>query len=478
MTSNTIRKSSLAGSWYPGSTGILRTCISDFLQRVPEQVVPGDIVGLVAPHAGYIYSGQVAAYAYKMLQGLIFDAVIVIGPSHHFAFRGISLDNHDGYETPLGTVPLDGLLADRIRAESHLVSAVPAAHVPEHAIEIQLPFLQYVLGKFSFVPLLMGSQDRKTCEDLATAIVRAVGPKKVLVVGSSDLSHFHSYNQALQMDALALGYWAKMDAPGFLKGLEEKQFEACGGGPAAVTMLAAEKMGASRAKLLRYANSGDVAGDKQSVVGYGAAVFCTDKQSGGVEEVRVNMSEGAGVGLTAEEKKLLLNIVKTNIEAALAGKAAPELPELPAIFKQDRGAFVTLEKHGQLRGCIGYVTARKPLYLTVKEMAIAAAFHDPRFSPVQQKEWPDIRVEISILSPLKEISDIREIEVGRHGLYIVQGAQSGLLLPQVATDHAWDRLTFLRQTCHKAGLPTDAWQEKQTRIFLFSADIFDSEQVM
>ena len=276
MTSDNIRKSSLAGSWYPGNPNILRTSIGDFFQRVPEELSTGNIVGLVVPHAGYIYSGQVAAYAYKMLQGHVFDAVIVIGPSHRLSFRGISIYDQGGYETPLGTVLVDSSLADRIKSESRLVAANPSAHLREHSIEIQLPFLQYVLGEFSFVPLLMGDQDRMTCEDLAAAIVKAVGQKKILIVGSSDLSHFHSYDQALKLDALALGYLEKMDAEGFLKGLEERQFEACGGGPAAVTMMAATTMGASSAKLLRYANSGDVTGDKQSVVGYGAAMFCTD----------------------------------------------------------------------------------------------------------------------------------------------------------------------------------------------------------
>jgi AmmeMemoRadiSam system protein A len=191
--------------------------------------------------------------------------------------------------------------------------------------------------------------------------------------------------------------------------------------------------------------------------------------------MRVDMCDGAGAGLTAADKRVLLKIVRTKIEAVLAGKVVPELPDLPEIFQQERGAFVTLEKHGQLRGCIGYIEARKPLYLTVAEMAVAAAFHDPRFPPVQQEEWPDITVEISILSPLHEIQDIQEIEVGRHGLYIVQGARSGLLLPQVATDYKWDRLTFLQQTCHKARLPSNAWQDKQTRIYMFSADIIGSD---
>jgi AmmeMemoRadiSam system protein A len=187
------------------------------------------------------------------------------------------------------------------------------------------------------------------------------------------------------------------------------------------------------------------------------------------------MCEGAGLGLTAADKKLLLKIVETKIEAALAGKVFPELPELPEIFKQERGAFVTLEKKGQLRGCIGYIEARKPLYIAVAEMAVAAAFHDPRFPPLQQEEWPDITVEISILSPLQEIQDIKEIEVGRHGLYIVQGVRGGLLLPQVATNYKWDRLTFLQQTCQKARLPSNAWQDKQTKIFIFSADIIGAD---
>jgi AmmeMemoRadiSam system protein A len=188
-----------------------------------------------------------------------------------------------------------------------------------------------------------------------------------------------------------------------------------------------------------------------------------------------NMPAGAGVGLTAADKKLLLKIVRTSIEARLAGETVPELPELPEILRQRRGAFVTLERQGRLRGCIGYIEAKKPLHLTVEEMAVAAAFRDPRFPPVKPEEWPDITVEISILSPLKEIREIEEIEVGRHGLYIMQGGYSGLLLPQVAVDYAWDRLTFLRQTCSKAGLPSEAWQEKKTRIFVFSADIIGPE---
>lgn len=194
------------------------------------------------------------------------------------------------------------------------------------------------------------------------------------------------------------------------------------------------------------------------------------------KRVTDNQSKSAEAGLTVANKKLLLEAVKTAIEAHLAGSDAYDPLELPEILKRERGAFVTLHKNGRLRGCIGYIEARKPLYATIKEMAVAAAFHDPRFSPLKREEWPDVIFEISVLSPLEEIHDIEDIEVGRHGLYVIQGRHSGLLLPQVAAEYGWDRLTFLQQTCRKAGLPAQAWKEKETRLFIFLAEIFASNE--
>ncbi len=474
MTENPIRKSSIAGSWYPDNPGVLQETISGFFQQVSDKSVEGTVIGLVSPHAGYAYSGQIAAHAYKMLREQSFDAVIVIGPSHRIAFQGVSAYDRGGYETPLGTVPVDSELAGRIKAASPLISITPYAHLQEHSIEIQLPFLQYVLGNFSFVPLLMGTQDRRTCEDLAAAIIKAVAGQRVLVVGSSDLSHFHDYDQALKLDMRALAHLEKMDADGFLNGLEAREFEACGGGPAAVTMMVAAGLGANRSKLLRYNNSGDVTGDRQSVVGYAAALFYDDRSS--EKTPAGETTSGAETGLKDAEKRLLVNIVRATIEAKLSGRDASKLPELPAILKQERGAFVTLHKHGRLRGCIGYIEAHRPLYQAVEEMAVAAAFRDTRFPALTREEWPHITFEISVLSPLKEIKDIEEIEVGRHGIYIVHGRHCGLLLPQVATECHWDRLTFLQQTCCKAGLPLQAWKDEEAKIFIFSADIFGSEE--
>jgi len=269
-----LRKSVIAGSWYPGNPSVLRRDIEGFLNLVPDTEIAGEVVAIIAPHAGYIYSGQIAAYAYKRICGNNYDAVIVVGPSHRVAFPGVSIFGSGGYETPLGIVPVDEELARQIKKNSKLVSDIPAAHVQEHSLEIQLPFLQYVLGNFSFVPLVMGDQGADACQDLARAIYAAVQGRKILIVGSSDLSHFHSYNEASSLDSVALRHLKDSDAAGLLSSLENGTTEACGGGPMAVAMLVASMMGATEARVLKYANSGDITGDKSSVVGYAAAVYC------------------------------------------------------------------------------------------------------------------------------------------------------------------------------------------------------------
>lgn len=268
-----IRKSVIAGSWYPGNPAILRTDIERFFHRVTDQDIDGEVVGLIVPHAGYVYSGQVAAYAYKKIRGKAFDAVIVIGPSHRTHFNGVSVYNKGGYETPLGVVPVDVSLANRIMSQSGTIAYIPAAHLHEHSIEIQLPFLQVALGEFRFVPFVMGDQSRQACEIMAESIIAAVGKQKVLVVGSSDLSHFHSYDKATKLDHVAISHVVKMDGQGLLRDLGNNVCEACGGGPMVAAMMVSQKLGAETAAMLKYANSGDVAGDKKSVVGYASAVF-------------------------------------------------------------------------------------------------------------------------------------------------------------------------------------------------------------
>ena len=184
--------------------------------------------------------------------------------------------------------------------------------------------------------------------------------------------------------------------------------------------------------------------------------------------------EGAGVdlGLGDQDKETLRHIAETVVENKARGKPVPEFTVDSPVLEEKRGAFVTINKRGQLRGCIGYVQPYKPLYQTVEEMAAQAAFNDPRFDPVIEMELPDLEIEISVLTPLRRIKDVEEIEVGKHGILIEKGYNSGLLLPQVATEYGWDRKTFLEHTCLKAGLPTNAWAEKDVAISIFSADIF------
>jgi len=466
---NNVRKSVIAGAWYPGEPQVLHSTIREYLNAVSVDVIDGDIISLVAPHAGYVYSGQVAAYAYKLLEGKEYEAVVVIGPSHRTYFQGASVYREGGYETPLGVVSIDGALADEIIDGSDMIATVSTAHAQEHSVEIQLPFLQVVLGDFKFVPIVMGSQDRRTCEELADVLYKVIKTRKILVVASSDLSHFHRYDQAVSLDSVMLAHMEKMNSAGLLADLAEGNCEACGGGPVVTAMMYAARQGARGSEVLKYANSGDITGDKRGVVGYAAAVFF---RTSAVSEQARSSNVGTTLGLSADEKAVLLGVARAAIRAELSGERMPGTKPHAGALSERRGAFVTLKKRGQLRGCIGSFEARGSLYETVSEMARSAAFHDPRFTPMGTPELEDVTIEISALTPLKKIDTIDEIEVGRHGIYIVRGMYRGVLLPQVATDHRWDKVTFLEETCHKAGLPSGAWQDKETEIYIFSADIF------
>jgi AmmeMemoRadiSam system protein B/AmmeMemoRadiSam system protein A len=466
-----IRKSAIAGTWYPGDPATLAGDIRSYLKKVPAQAIGGPVVGLVSPHAGYVYSGQIAAHGYRLIEGQRYDAVVVIGPSHRTLFHGASVFTSGGYETPLGVVPVDGELAGAILEADPVLNNDRKPHAAEHSVEIQLPFLQVVLGSFAFVPIVMGTQDYRTCEAVADAIFRAAKGKNVLVVGSSDLSHFHTYEKARRLDQAVVDLVQKRDYRGLSRELEDGTCEACGGGPVVTAMLYAEKAGARGVKVLKYANSGDVTGDWRQVVGYLSAVFFRENPgTKGVEK------KGAGVdmGLTNDEKKALLRIARTSIEAELGG-TKPPASKRQGTLDEKRGAFVCLKKRNHLRGCIGFIEAKTPLAKTVEEMSIAAAFRDPRFPPLKKEELKDVQLEISVLTPLRKIADVGEIEVGTHGLYIRKGGCAGLLLPQVATEYGWDRGTFLKETCRKAGLGPDAWRDPETEIYLFSADVFSEE---
>jgi hypothetical protein len=232
-------------------------------------------------------------------------------------------------------------------------------------------------------------------------------------------------------------------------------------------MIAAERLGANHAQILKYANSGDVTGDKGRVVGYASVAFVTGKEN------KKHERKTADFSLTPAEKQELLKIARQSVEVAVREKKIFPVPENePQALRDARGAFVTLKEHGDLRGCIGYMSPVKPLAETVRDVAAFAALEDRRFRPVSESELPLLEYEISVLSPLHKVEDIKEIHVGQHGLLIRKGEYEGVLLPQVPTEQGWDRNTFLEQVCVKAGLPENAWKDDDTDLFLFTALVF------
>jgi AmmeMemoRadiSam system protein A len=292
----------------------------------------------------------------------------------------------------------------------------------------------------------------------------------VLVIASSDLSHYHPYEEAKKLDQKVIDYINRYDPQGLASGLQQHKTEACGGGPIITALLIGQHLGADRATVIHYANSGDVTGDHSGVVGYAAGIIY--RSNGRKAEKKGKRKAGIDLGLKNDEKNQLHHIVRETIKSRLHEKPLPEFTVDSKTLKEPRGAFVSLHKDGMLRGCIGHIKADRPLDETIKNMSLAAAFEDPRFPPLNREEFDQVDIEISVLTPFKKISDIDEIEVGKHGLYMKEGFYSGILLPQVATEYGWDRITFLEHTCTKAGLPKSAWKEKDTEIYVFSADVF------
>jgi len=277
-----------------------------------------------------------------------------------------------------------------------------------------------------------------------------------VLVMSADLSHYHPYSQAVKLDTAGLTAVEKLNAKEFAEKVNSDETEVDNPAGIMAMLMATSSLG-GHASLLKYANSGDVTGDKSAVVGYGA--------------VMVTLPPKEEINLNDASRKELLKIARLSIEEYLNSGNIPKSKPKNAELLKNCGAFVTLEKAGNLCGCIGYTQAIMPLYETVTRVAISAATQDPRFKPVSKEELKQLEITISVLSPLRQIKDVNEIEVGKHGLVIRKGGYSGLLLPQVATEEGWDRMTFIQHTCRKAGLPIDAWKENAD-IYVFTADVF------
>ncbi len=465
-----VRPAAVAGAFYPAERAELEKTVDAMLASAHVTPVQGQLRALIAPHAGYVYSGAVAAHAYALLKGQKFRRVVVIAPSHYERFDFASIFDGDAYATPLGQIAVDKAFAAKLAKASPLLKLSSQGHKVseenrEHALEVQLPFLQRALGNFELVPIVMGDQSYITSRALGVALARLSTPD-TLIVASSDLSHFHQYAEANALDRKPLRAVQAWDYFSLSRNLAAGAWEACGGGPIVAAMIAAERLGATEAALLKYANTGDVTGDRSRVVGYAAAAL--------VQPPAHRVAKSADYSLPKADQAELLKLARQSAETAVRQHSLLEPLAQPAsdLLLDERGAFVTLKKRGELRGCIGYVSAMKPLYVTVRDVAAFAALRDPRFPPVGTSELGELHYEVSVLSSFRRVTDVKQIEVGRHGLFIKKGIYEGVLLPQVPVEQGWNRNTFLEQVCVKAGLPVNAWKNEDTDLFMFTALVF------
>ncbi len=466
------RKPAVSGRWYSSNPVQLRKDIEGYLQNVnlTEEQKKIEPLGIMVPHAGYMFSAPVAAWSYKLIEGKNYDTVIIIGSSHHYSKGIVSVYDGDSLETPLGLIPVDKEMAAQIIAGNKKIYCDESIHLSEHSNEAQLPFLQYMLEDFKVVSILTSTNDHKLLKETADIIYQAIktSGKKILLINSTDMSHYHSYENANSIDQETISLILDEDWSTLQYKISSRECELCGYLAFEIFQSVLEKLGCGKPQLLRHANSGDAHPEYglDEVVGYGAIVFPRGDSETGKQKPEQS-------GLALEDKEWLLSMARQSITDSLEGRGTGiPIPE-NRLMHEKRAVFVTLHKKGELRGCIGHMVARDALYRAVWEMARSAAFEDPRFSRVGKKELEDINIEISILTPMQKISSIDEIVMGRDGVMVKQGYRSGVFLPQVATETGWDKETFLRHLCSsKAMLAPDAYLDPRTEIYIFQVEEF------
>lgn len=462
-----VRQPAVAGSFYSADRNVLFSQIDGFLNQVSKTEKRPSI--LIVPHAGYQYSGQVAAYGFKQLVSSGVTKVIILGATHKVPFSGAAVYEKGFWQTPLGQVKADAELASKIIESSPLLFANQDYHQKEHSLEVEIPFLQKVLTNFEIVPISMGNKDKELINALVEILAKNFDSQTILVV-SSDLSHYPSYEDAKKIDsqtisAVLSGETTNLDqtiSQSMAAGIFDLSTCACGEGPIKVGMKLAKRLGIDDIRLIKYANSGDMTGDKERIVGYAAIGF---------------YEERTGDELIREEQEELLVIARSTLEYYLRDKKIPEFNIVHPFLSRNLGAFVTLRKNGQLRGCIGEFESTIPLWQVVRQKAIDAAVHDSRFSPMTFEELEEVKIEISVLSPQRKIDSWQEIELGKHGVVIKKGLRGGVFLPQVATESNWDLETFMGELCsQKAGLAWDCWKKDDVDLYVFTAQVFEEEK--
>lgn len=471
------RMPAVAGRFYPSAPAELKSEVDGFLA---ESSVQGSscVQAVIVPHAGYVFSGQIAADAFaRIAPATPYRRVFLLGPSHQAAFDGASVNGAcSAYVTPLGEVGVDTEVCRQLLEADSVFCYLPKAHEKEHCLEVELPFLQERLRDMPpIVPVIVGTQNLEKLQRVARALQPYFTADNLFVI-SSDFSHYPAYEDARTADEETGEAILSGSLPKFLETLQEhagRQIpqlltSACGQAPIAVLLMLLRQASGLKMEHLAYCNSGDSPyGERSRVVGYHA--FAVVRDAAAAPQSRSDKP----FSLTSDEKKTLLRIARQSIRRHFEGDDRVEwdASQLTDTLRMNTGAFVTLHVGGKLRGCIGSLVGRQPLYVTVAEMAQAAAFEDPRFYPLAEEELAEVSIEISVLSPLRRIYSTDELELGRHGILIVKGARRGTFLPQVADETHWTKEEFLGHCSRdKAGLGWNGWKEAE--LYVYEAEVF------
>lgn len=487
-----IRQPAVAGQFYPSEPEAITDQIQRYVKSVSADKQDDAVRVLIVPHAGYDFSGAVAAYGYKKLERQVVDTAVIISNSHKAYFDGAAMDNNDFWQTPLGAVEVDKNLAEKLAQADGSIKYDGAVHRQDHNIEVQLPFLQTVLkNNFKILPIELGNKDDGAYKKLARALKDNLGNNDIVVI-STDLSHYPGYDDANKVDRQTLekiksGKISELEShlnQVASAGYHNEQTVLCAPEAVKTAMELAGLAGWDKIEILRYANSGDAPsiGDKTAVVGYGAIAIAQSENlkikmenEKANSDARATSTETTNIDeLDSKEQKILLDLAKITVENYIKTGKISEFNISNERLNRKQGAFVTLNKDGQLRGCVGQILpGTEPLWQVVRDMAVAACSEDGRFNPVSEKELSRLVYEISVLSVPEKIDDWRKIELGRDGVIIRKAGRTGVFLPQVAAETGWILEEFLAQLCYqKAGLPPDCYQDKNTEIQIFNAQVF------
>jgi MEMO1 family protein len=474
-----VREPAVVGQFYPADPRALNATLDAVLKdAVPPG--PGRPIALVAPHAGYVYSAQIAADAWRQAAGQAVDTVVILGTNHTTAgFDRIGIFAGSGLRTPLGIAHVDQALSAALIKEDPDCVAHAGVHATEHSIEVQVPFAQHLFPNAAIVAAVVAVDEPGAINRFGRTLARLLAGRKALIVASSDLSHWPAANDATVADRRTLEAMATLDPDRFrsavsLSGRNVAGLATCACGEGAVmsAMVAARAMGATRGRVVSYANSGDLpVGEAGRVVGYGAVVFTTGEPGSDASVLLPPSPAGLALAPSVADKKQMLALARETIRRYLATGTVPLPRGFSPALDRPQGVFVTLRKHGDLRGCIGQMRPDRPLRVLTALMALAAAFQDTRFEKVSAGELESLEIEISVLTPFREVAGADAIVVGRDGVLLQKGRQSAVFLPQVATEEHWSRDEMLDNLCLKGGSSRGCWRSG-ARLSTFQADVF------